>query len=348
MTTVGAPPLGPYKGLAPFDDSDLDALLFFGRGRETEVITANLLAAGLTILYGPSGVGKSSVLRAAVLRRLRELAPDAEIALLADWTAVPQLPEPNGETFLLLDQFEEYFLYHEGLELDALPGLLARPQVHVLISLRDDALAELDAFQAPIPGVLANRLRLEHLDRAAAREAILGPLARWNELTKETVEIEPELVAAVLDEVAVEGGEAGRGRIEAPYLQLVLERIWDSERDGGSSLLRLKTLEELGGARAIVREHLSRALDGLEPDEQDVAASVFEHLVTPSGTKIALREPDLAEYAGVSHDSLRQVLSRLTQERIVHGVDGSDRYEIFHDVLSRADPLLARAAANRA
>ena len=61
----------PYKGLAPFEDSELDELLFFGREREREVIVANLVAARLTVLYGPSGVGKSSVLRAGVARDLR-------------------------------------------------------------------------------------------------------------------------------------------------------------------------------------------------------------------------------------------------------------------------------------
>ena len=57
---------GPYKGLAPFEDSDFDALLFFGRERESEIVAANVVASRLTILYGPSGVGKSSLLRAAV------------------------------------------------------------------------------------------------------------------------------------------------------------------------------------------------------------------------------------------------------------------------------------------
>ena len=340
--TVAAPPVprSPYKGLAPFEDSEQDALFFFGREREAEVIVANLLASRLTVLYGPSGVGKSSVLQAAVVRRLRADAPGAEIAVLDEWTGEPGLPDPAGEAFLVLDQFEEYFLYHdEGLLLDALPELLARPRVHVLISLREDALAQLDAFQARIPAVLANRLRLEHLDRAAARSAILGPLARWNELTAEAVEIDPELLDAVLDQVAVQEGAASpdRDRIEAPYLQLVLERIWDTERHEGSSRLRLATLVGLGGARAIVRDHLDRALEALAPDEQDLAASMFEHLVTPSGTKIALRAPDLAEYAGVPEDSLRHVLGALTHDRIVHGVDGSDRYEIFHDVL--AEPI---------
>ena len=53
----------PFKGLASFDDSELDALLFFGRDRERETIVANVLANRLTVLYGSSGVGKSSLLR---------------------------------------------------------------------------------------------------------------------------------------------------------------------------------------------------------------------------------------------------------------------------------------------
>jgi len=65
-------PDAPYKGLRSFGDSELDSLLFFGRARETEVIAANLLAARLTVLFGPSGVGKSSVLGAGVAGRLRE------------------------------------------------------------------------------------------------------------------------------------------------------------------------------------------------------------------------------------------------------------------------------------
>ena len=66
----------PYRGLAAFEDSELDALYFFGRERDTEIVAANLIASRLTVLYGPSGVGKSSLLLAAVSRSLREL-PEA-------------------------------------------------------------------------------------------------------------------------------------------------------------------------------------------------------------------------------------------------------------------------------
>ena len=65
-------PDSPYKGLVPFEDSGLDALMFFGRERESAIIGENLLAARLTVLYGPSGVGKTSVLRAGVAHRLRD------------------------------------------------------------------------------------------------------------------------------------------------------------------------------------------------------------------------------------------------------------------------------------
>src|SRR5215208_262623 len=65
-------PISPYKGLANYTEHD--AALFFGRDREREVIIANLKARRLTLLYGESGVGKSSLLRAGVMADLTEAA----------------------------------------------------------------------------------------------------------------------------------------------------------------------------------------------------------------------------------------------------------------------------------
>jgi hypothetical protein len=149
--------LSPYKGLAPFEDSEQDALFFFGRERECEVAVANLLASKLTVLYGPSGVGKSSMLKAAVVRRMRELEPDAQVIVLADWAGEPELPEPEGEMYLILDQFEEYFLYHDHESgprtFDAeFPQAVnqSKLRTNFLLSIRDDALARLDRFKGRI------------------------------------------------------------------------------------------------------------------------------------------------------------------------------------------------------
>src|SRR3954453_9343428 len=122
----------PFKGLASFTDSELDASLFFGRDRDIQTIAANLIASRFTVLFGVSGVGKSSVLSAGVLRRIRELAPEALVVAYRDWTGVDQrhslaasipglepgsgrsladalagLTESRGsEVYLVLDQFE--------------------------------------------------------------------------------------------------------------------------------------------------------------------------------------------------------------------------------------------------
>src|SRR5450755_3744547 len=58
----------PYRGLVPFGEEDEP--YFFGRSTEAEIVTNNLHSARITILFGESGVGKSSLLRAAVLPAL--------------------------------------------------------------------------------------------------------------------------------------------------------------------------------------------------------------------------------------------------------------------------------------
>jgi WD40 repeat protein len=365
-------PESPYKGLASFEDSELDALLFFGREREIAAVAANVLANRLTVLYGPSGVGKSSLLGAGVARKLREQsgapvvvhdawAQDPEARLIASVHAecgdlgataglvdtVAAAAQQSGELHLLLDNFEEYVLYHglDGPLSETLPELLRRPglRVNVLLALRDDALAELDEFAGRIPELFSNLLRLDRLDRDAGRAAILGPLTRYSELAGESFTAEDALVEAVLDEASTPEG------VEAPYLQLVLERLWEREREEGSRELRLATFLAIGGARAVVREHVRGALDGLPLAEQEAAARVVRQLVTPSGRKVSHEPSDLAEYAHVGDAELRLLLERLGRDRIVRGVNGMQgvptRYEIFHDVLG--PPILAWQAEHQ-
>jgi len=393
----------PYKGLMPYDEAD--APFFFGREAEAEIITANLMASRLTLLYGPSGVGKSSVLRAGVVRHLHSLAqenliergtPEFAVVVFSAWrddpitslsaevakgvaSFSPGQTEPakgslvdtcrfwseriEGDLIIILDQFEEYFLYHsqedgEGTFAVEFPRAVNRQDLRTsfLISVREDALAKLDRFKGRIPSLFENYLRIDHLDRAAARSAIELPIAEYNRLHKADASIEPALVEAILDQIKtgqVMLGAAGRGvvdganesRIETPYLQLVMTRLWDEEAEASPTpFLRLATLERLGGAERIVRTHLDTTMNTLPPDEQDASARIFRYLVTPSGTKIAHAASDLAEYAQISPAFLDPILEKLssTGVRILRPVappldqPGLPRYEIFHDVLAGA------------
>lgn len=267
--------------------------------------------------------------------------------------------------YLVLDQFEEYFLYHpDDRGEDGLAGALGHIlsdrdlPVNVLLSVREDALAALDRFKGWVPLLYGNYLRLAHLGRDAAREAIKGPLDHYNQvvLPGSAMEVDPKLTETLLDQVraghlgvapegvASGGATDGREDIETPYLQLVLTRLWEAERASGSAVLRCGTLEELGGAQTIVQTHLQTVMDGLSPEQIEVAAAVFRYLVTPSGSKIALMAEDLAELSGVPVSSVQELLQSLSAGRqsILRpvpppaGVPGPPRYEIFHDVMGAA------------
>jgi WD40 repeat protein len=399
----------PYVGLDFYTEDDGD--WFFGREPESSRIITNLQAARLTLLHAESGVGKSSLLRAGVAWRLHEArkADDTvEIPVVfSAWKDDPvgelidsiaeaiatvrnggpsgSFPQAHldqaidaatkavdGSLVVVLDQFEEYFLYmlREPAErsfVDELARCVKRIDLRAnfLIAIREDAYSRLgDLFAGKLANVYSNYLQLDYLDRDSARETIVKPIERFNQTVaaeEEEVEIEPALVEAVLDQVrtgevvigqigqdVAQGGDGAsrrREEIETPYLQLVMTTLWRREREHGSRVLRLQTLNELGGAQTIVRTHLDGALSSLPPEKRATALEVFRYLVTPSGSKIVYPASDLAQMIERPDDQVARLLELLAgpDKRIVRHVPPpagktkpDDRYEIFHDVLAPA------------
>jgi hypothetical protein len=72
----------PYRGLQPL--SKEDEPFFAGREKEIRIVISNLDGSSLTILYGESGVGKTSLIRAGVLPELERNGRVAAI-LFRDW-----------------------------------------------------------------------------------------------------------------------------------------------------------------------------------------------------------------------------------------------------------------------
>ena len=128
----------------------------------------------------------------------------------------------GGPLLLVLDQFEELLPLPRPPGRPAPRGTRARaaqprPAVHFLLSIREDSLAQLDRFKGRVPGLLDHLLRIDHLDRDAAREAIVGRSSAGTATSRRPaseVETEPALVKAVLDQV--ETGTRRRSRRAAP------------------------------------------------------------------------------------------------------------------------------------
>ncbi|HTR88946.1 MAG TPA: hypothetical protein VMG62_02410, partial [Solirubrobacteraceae bacterium] len=121
----------PWIGLDFYDE--LDGPWFFGRDRERSRIITNLRASRLTLLHADSGIGKSSLLRAGVAWRLRQLALDSDRGDMRD---VP----------VVFSSWKD----------DPLPGLI-------------EAIAV--ALEPLLEGRPAPALPREHLDEAVARAA---------------------------------------------------------------------------------------------------------------------------------------------------------------------------------
>lgn len=389
----GAAVAAPYRGLGAY--SEADAPFFFGREAQRRLVVANMMSEPLTILYGPSGVGKTSFLHAGVLRHFRELARsrvaagdapqlaalvfnswrDAPVAALQEAVvdavgqALGRAAEPlppaglsaltswaadavEGPLYVILDQVEDYFLYQSedrvpGSFLGEFPSAVnsAAGRVSFLVSVREDALAQLDCFKGEIPSLFANYLRLDHLDREQGRQAIEGPLEVFNATHPDAeATVEPAFVAAVLDSIQTEWrpagstAQGGSGRIELPFLQVVLTRVWNAEMAHGSRVLRLRTLEELGGPVHIVRGIVDEAMETLTSREREVASAALLYLVTPSGARIALSATDLVELLARPHDEVLSVLERLAagDVRILRATPGPHHetlYEVFSDQL---------------
>jgi WD40 repeat protein len=333
----------------------------------------------------------------AEIKNLADIQPPQPglsfVETLQEWTKLID-EGGKGKLFIILEQFEQYFLNHpqevreetfavEFFRAVNHPNL----NLHWLISIREDRLSELDRFREDISKccdrylhLFPDRVEFEPLKEKLENAGIVEPsesATPQERSGKKSIAIDPELVEEILDDVRQTGPKGTRAngsseaRIETPYLQLVMHRLWKEEMsriqredkewqegkraDPPSRQLQKTTYtDKLGGAETIVREHLYNKLerDSLSESDREAAARIFNYLVTPSGAKIAQKVSDLVEYANenltgdrskLECEPVRDLLEKLTkgESRILRRVGSSDQpyeqhYEIFHDVLGRA------------
>ena len=245
-----------------------------GRGQDLPAPGGRRQGAAGAIETGPGGAGPASFrrrgVRGAVERPGRRAAGIDRLGVAgllgeeaadpppAEWAPLERLrawtERADADLLVILDQFEEYFGDHpdetENLAAELGAAVADRElRVNFLLSMRDDAIAQLDRLTPWIPKLYENRVEVERLDWPAAESAILRPLERYNELSPAGphASIDQALVEQVLSGVqagrlAVGGsGRAGEGghdeadamdRFEAPFLQLLMEaRSWRAEAD---------------------------------------------------------------------------------------------------------------------
>jgi hypothetical protein len=352
-------PERPYKLLDYYEARD--AAIFFGRRDETQHLMSLIHAHRLVLLYGASGVGKTSLLLAGAVPRLESAEPPygtiyvralKDPALVIRRTVRRRLPEAdlpqdgslvnlldaatkavNHTLVIVLDQFEEFFIRLSPefrvafiAELGALYDARDVP-VKLVLSLREDWLASVSEIEERIPEVFRTRMRLLALTRDQARQAITAPVERLG------VSYEPTLVEQLLDDLIGSEGAA----VMPPQLQLVCSALYDG-LGHDERLITLTAYERLGGARGVLQKYLDDELARLRRDERALARGVLEELVTSQGTKAVKIDDELAMALDVDLSDVAPVLEKLVRARLLRALereDGGTAYELAHEYLIR-------------
>ncbi|MFA3876270.1 WD40 repeat domain-containing protein [Streptomyces sp. MMCC 100] len=344
----------PYRGLARYEPDD--AALFFGRDRLVDRLDGLTRRHRFTAVFGPSGSGKSSLLRAGLIPRLR--APAAEAG--ADAPAAPAavrvltpgaapmtthadrldpVPDTDADTWLIVDQFEElYTLCADPAERNAFVDRLltatvagtatgsvpaAGGRLRVVVAVRADFLgrcAEHPGLTAALQDatLLAGPMSREELREAVVRPAVAASLV-----------VERALTARLLDEV-----EDAPGGL--PLMSHALLETW---RHRTGRTLTVTGYEAAGGLRGAVVRTAEEVYGELTEPQADLARRILLRLVAPGdGTPDTRRPAEHAELDLGDPDGTRAVLDRLVAARLLTLDDGT--VELAHEALITAWPRL--------
>ena len=426
--TVGpsVDPDHPWLGLPSFTEENQQ--YFFGRSNEIRDIFLRVREERLTVLYGQSGLGKTSLLRAGLIPKLRverfrpvhlllefgaespSLVEQARIALaqacakghsepawkfLLGWKPLCSLWEiaahedlrpPDLEEsppVLIFDQFEEVFtlgqeesstpkeraaevveLFTQLADLveNRAPSTLRdkftispkqalaydfRPTaVRIVLSLREDYLAQLEEWKSTIPSLMRNRMALRLLSGPEALDAVIRP-GRMEGRNLVSDEVGARIVRFVAQKPATIPLE----EIEAvpPLISLVCERLNEARLSSKLPLAQITTdLVESQGIDILQRFYDESFLDFPESYRNSIRAYIEDHMVTRTGGhRIPVAWEDARDVlASCGVPDPEQALKHLVARRLLISErrGGIQRLEITHDVLA---PLVVHARDQR-
>ncbi|UUU21640.1 nSTAND1 domain-containing NTPase [Streptomyces sp. DSM 40750] len=335
----GAEP--PYRGLARFETGDSG--LFFGRDRLTAELAGLLRRRRFAAVFGPSGIGKSSLLRAGLVPLLREsqeqgprfsgiriltpgdqLARTHELLLKAGGTG-------TGDRLVVVDQFEEVFtLCHDAAERARFIDLLLtarnpESRLRVLIAVRADFYGRCAEHRELAEALGDANLLAGPMSSAELREVVVKPAAAAG------LTVERALTTRLVDEITDAPGGL-------PLLSHVLLETWRRRR---GKTLTLAGYEAAGGLDGAIAKTAEDVYNGFTEGEAATARRVLLRLISPGdGTPDTRRPAGRAELetTGTGRDEVAQVLEALTRARLLT-LDGPT-VEVAHEALITAWPRL--------
>lgn len=331
----------PFKMLDSYNKDDDHR--FFGRDKEIAQLYNAVFASNLTLLYGASGTGKTSLVDCGLrnsffdtdwlpifIRRGQNLNLSLQQELFQAQKH-PMDHRGDGATniqeqvralyrdhhrpvYLIFDQFEELFISGEEDEdrifYQTIADLLESGlQAKVLLIFREEWIAYLNEFERIIPDLFDNRLRIEKMNDLQLFEVVEGTIEQA------VIELRDadQTIDAILDNLR----DRSKG-IELANLQIYLDKLYrnDLARIAGESQPRgvRFDLELVAATRQIedvLSDFLEEQLNQLEDElatvkkvaNKGIPIDILFALVTDDGTKRSLSTAELISRLTISRES---------------------------------------------
>jgi WD40 repeat protein len=352
-------PIGPpqsrssgaaFRGLLPFQEADRDR--FYGRDVETaalfDLITSDEFRFG--VLFGDSGSGKTSLLRAGLTPRLwdagyvpihcrsyndpmtalvEQCRRQSQLAPLEQEELVDYLKrvtdELNAGLVVFCDQFEEFFVnFRTRQEREPFISFIASCHddrslpVKFLFSMRSDFLYLIVAgFDGRIdePLLSTRRYHLRNLDRKQAADIIERSVGRAG------LPFAPGLSGHIAGDLAVNDA------VLPSELQIVGEQLQNRR------IFRLEEYRRVGGKEQLVHTYLEDVIRAA--GDQDAARLLLRSLISDENTRLTLSLDEITRRTQRAKKEVESLLKAFVQARLVREIQDEEpwRYELMHEYL---------------
>jgi hypothetical protein len=313
----------PFKFLDSYGLRDQE--VFFGREKETEALYQLVFRTPLTLVYGLSGTGKTSIIQCGLASRFDGpdwlpffIRRDQDInrSLRAELREALDDGEPDAElpslisalfddylrpVYLIFDQFEELFILGSPEEQarfaqDLRRLLEQKLPCRIILVMREEYLGQLYPLEKEIPSLFDHRLRIEPMNNLRVTEVLEKSFEKFN--------ISPEAPAAQLLQSIIDNVSAGKSGIQLPYLQVYLDMLYREdyrrdygERERGEELPPLQfthqEIADFGRIEDVLEKFLREQTEVLQAAllvqypglSADVVSQTLDAFVTEDGTK---------------------------------------------------------------